>query len=82
MLGISTTLKGNSFLECRTDGGLMAAFWGSSRSMRNIQAVGQHKPPFTVRCACIDPSMSFPNHDVWIPENSTLEFDQSKRQEA
>jgi hypothetical protein len=64
----------NSFLECRTDLG-RAAFWGSRLSMRNIEAIGRHKLPFTVRCGCVDPNGAwFPSHDVWIPETSELEF--------
>ena len=73
-LRIHETQNGNCFLECDTNLG-RAAFWGKAGNMRNIQALGAHAEPFSVRCAWRDANREkFPDHAVWIPETSSLDF--------
>lgn len=72
-----TTFKGNSYLECRTNVGVVA-FWGSRTNQSNIDAVKRLSLPFTVKVACIPPSQSFASsHALWVPERSVLEPSQS-----
>jgi len=73
-LRVHETQNGNCFLECYTSLGLVA-FWGKAGNMRNIQALGPHVEPFSVKCACRDANKDkFPKHSVWVPETSALEF--------
>jgi hypothetical protein len=66
------TAKGNCYLECQTDQGVVA-FWGRVGETGNISEVRRRSTPFIVICDCI-PS-NWPRHSFWIPQGSQLRFE-------
>ncbi len=64
--------KGN-YLECATDIGTVA-IWGSAQNTNNINAVHLAETPFRVKALCINPNANYPQHDLWVPENSPIKF--------
>ena len=66
---IGCTIKGNAYLECNTDLGVVA-FWGKG-SMANITRLQQATTPVRVRCGVI--TSYWPQHRLWIPESSRVE---------
>lgn len=66
---VQTTPKGNSFVECVTDVGVVA-FWGDANNMTNIEVVKHAQPPFKATCGCI-PS-NWKQHALWVPQSATV----------
>ena len=69
---VITTRNDNSFLECRSNEGLIA-FWGSAGNMENIQQILVAPMPCQVECEIAAPSLHF-NHDHWVPEHGKIAF--------
>lgn len=69
---VKTTRNDNSFLECRSDKGLIA-FWGSAGNNANIQQILVAPLPCQVECDIAAPSLHF-NHDHWVPEHGKIIF--------
>jgi hypothetical protein len=62
---VQETARGNCYVECATNLGVVA-FWGKSGNMSNITAIQSRTPPFGVKCGCI-PS-NWQQHAMWVPE--------------
>lgn len=69
LLDVHTTARGNTYLECGTDVG-MVAFWGDEGDRRNIQLLQEARLPATVTCGCIASNWS--QHRLWVPQHSCI----------
>jgi hypothetical protein len=70
---IKYTPKGNAFLECFTNMGVVA-FWGRPGNMPNIHLIQDSQLPCTVLCDTISASPRWVGHALWVPESSTIRF--------
>lgn len=70
---LGTTPNDSVYLECETELGTIA-FWGDRRSMANIDTIRHQTPPFRVRCGCIPPGRSSPQHKLWVPQSVRVEI--------
>ncbi len=66
---ISKTSRGNCYLECDTDDGVVA-FWGKTGNTLNIGLIREQPSPFGVECGCI--SSNWSKHVLWVPESSQV----------
>jgi hypothetical protein len=57
--------KGDPFLECDTDAGLVA-FWGGKVNQGNLDMIRAAKPPFRVTCEAFKPDSK--KYAYWIPQ--------------
>lgn len=72
VLGEGKSRRGDPFLECDTDGGVMA-FWGGQRNLANIRKVQATQRPFSISCGCIAPSEAYAKrHSFWVPEGPAI----------
>lgn len=61
------TRNGNTYLECRTDAGVVA-FWGKAPDLKNIDLVRRTRLPAAFRCGCIPGRWD--QHALWVPQNA------------
>lgn len=66
---VKETTKGNCYVECDTNQGVVAV-WGKSANMANINTVQSKTPPFKALCGCIPSNWN--QHSLWVPETATL----------
>ena len=66
---LKTTSKGNVYVECTTDLGLVA-FWGDTNDMRNLRAVQDGQRPFKAICGCIP--ANWEQHALWVPQSPSV----------
>lgn len=66
---LKTTSKGNVYVECTTDLGLVA-FWGDTNDMRNIRTLQDRHPPFKAICGCIP--ANWQQHALWVPQSASV----------
>ena len=68
----ATTPRGNHYLACETDAGIVA-FWGSDKNLRNIELIEKLPRPVEVTCGCIRPGSDWEHdHVLWVPEGCTI----------
>jgi hypothetical protein len=71
---LQTSRRGDPYVECRTDLGLVA-FWGGRANQANIDQLQKASPPFTLTTGCIVPSETYAQrHTLWVPQTSELCF--------
>jgi hypothetical protein len=68
---LQTTSKGNCYVECKTDVGVVA-FWGKTDHMGNIQAIQRTVPPLKAICGCIPSNWN--QHALWVPESASIQL--------
>ncbi len=66
---LKTTSKGNCYVECKTNVGVVA-FWGDTNHMSNIETIQRAKPPLKAICGCIQSNWN--QHALWVPQNATI----------
>ena len=66
---LKTTAKGNAYVECATDLGVVA-FWGDAHDMKNIQTLQNRQPPFKATCGCIP--ANWKQHAFWVPQSASV----------
>src|SRR5262245_16334507 len=72
ILSESTSRRGDPYVECQTDDGVIA-FWGGRRNISNISRVKELLPPFSITCGYIAPSRSFAErHSFWVPQSPEI----------
>lgn len=72
ILGEERSRRGDPFIECETDAGVVA-FWGSGRNSGNLRKVQKARLPFAITCGCISPSPSYAErHAYWVPETPAI----------
>lgn len=66
---LRTSQRGDPFVECRTDVGIVA-FWGGKLDSDNIERVQRARVPFRVTCECFKPDSK--KYALWVPQVPAL----------
>jgi hypothetical protein len=62
---VRTSQRGDPFIECRADVGVVA-FWGGKLDSDNIERVQRARVPFRVTCECFKPDSK--KYALWVPQ--------------